>query len=115
MKTPRISGPPAGSPRLERSSCVAGAPRQRARKRRRRTASCGLNGEDAPNRFDEISAFSGGIGIVFGLVAVADADILDEEFRHLGWRSVNAAEPSPTQMNHREIEAGEIKAGQSCD
>src|SRR5215471_19093998 len=44
----------------------------------------GLDGEIAPECFDEIGAFGGGIGIVLGLVAVAHADILDEEFRHLG-------------------------------
>src|SRR5215469_6610732 len=43
----------------------------------------GLNTEIAPDRFDEISAFGRGIGVVLGLVAVAHADILDEEFRHL--------------------------------
>jgi hypothetical protein len=44
----------------------------------------GLDGEIAPECFDEIGAFGGGIGVVLGLVAVAHADILDEEFRHLG-------------------------------
>ena len=44
----------------------------------------GLDAEIAPERFDEIGAFGGGIGIVLGLVAVAHADILDEELRHLG-------------------------------
>ena len=44
----------------------------------------GLDGEIAPDRFDEIGAFGGGIDVVFGLVAIAHADIIDEEFRHRG-------------------------------
>ena len=44
----------------------------------------GLDGEIAPECFDEICAFAGGIGVVLRLVAVAHADILDEEFWHLG-------------------------------
>jgi hypothetical protein len=44
----------------------------------------GFDGEIAPECFYEIGAFAGGIGVVLGLVAVAHADILDEEFRHLG-------------------------------
>src|ERR1700751_4862797 len=42
-----------------------------------------LDGEIPPDRLDEIGAFGGGVGIVFGLVAIAHADIVDEEFRHL--------------------------------
>jgi hypothetical protein len=44
----------------------------------------GFDAEMAPDRFDLIGAFGGGIRIVFGLVAVAHANILDEEFWHLG-------------------------------
>src|SRR5215472_124236 len=43
----------------------------------------GLNAEIAPDRFDEISAFGCGIGVVLGLIAIAHADIIDEEPRHL--------------------------------
>src|SRR5262249_43548603 len=43
----------------------------------------GLNTEIAPDRFDEISAFGRGIGVVLGLVAIAHADIIDEESRHV--------------------------------
>jgi hypothetical protein len=44
---------------------------------------CGLDAERAPERFDQIGSFSGRIRIVFGLVAVAHADVLDKELRHL--------------------------------
>ena len=50
-----------------------------------RNQRCRLDGVRAPDRFDEISPFCGGIRIVLGLVAIAHADIFDEEFRHLGW------------------------------
>jgi len=43
-----------------------------------------LDGEIPPDRLDEIGALSRRIGIVLRLVAIAYADILDEEFRHLG-------------------------------
>src|SRR6516225_2092454 len=43
----------------------------------------GLNTEIAPDRFDEISAFGRGIGVVLGLIAIAHADIIEEESRHL--------------------------------
>src|SRR5262249_52538022 len=42
-----------------------------------------LDAEIAPDRLDKIGAFGGGVRIVFGLVAVAHADILDEELWHL--------------------------------
>jgi hypothetical protein len=43
-----------------------------------------LDTEIAPDCFDEIGAFGGGICIIFGLVAVAHAYIFDEELGHLG-------------------------------
>ena len=43
-----------------------------------------LDGEIAPDRLDEIGAFGCRIGIVLGFVAIAHADIVDEDFRHLG-------------------------------
>jgi hypothetical protein len=42
-----------------------------------------LDPEITPDRFNEIRAFAGGISIVFGLIAVAHADKLDEELWHL--------------------------------
>jgi len=39
---------------------------------------------DRARPHDEIGAFGGGIRIVLGLVAIAHADILDEQFRHRG-------------------------------
>src|SRR5260370_33202154 len=38
----------------------------------------------SPDRFDEIGAFGGGISVALGLVAIAHADIVEEELRHLG-------------------------------
>src|SRR5258708_28640543 len=43
----------------------------------------GLDREITPDRFDEIGAFGGGIGIVLGLIAISHAHVLDEKFRHL--------------------------------
>jgi len=43
-----------------------------------------LDREIAPDRFDEIGAFRRGIGVVLGLVAIAHAEIFDEEFGHFG-------------------------------
>src|ERR1700751_3387669 len=44
----------------------------------------GMDGKIAPDRFDEIGAFGGRISVVLGLLAIAHADIVEEELRHLG-------------------------------
>ena len=43
----------------------------------------GFDGEIAPDRFDKAGTFGSGIRIVLGLVAIAHADIVEEQFRHL--------------------------------
>ena len=43
-----------------------------------------LDTELAPDRFDEVGTLGRGIAVVLRLVAIAHADVIKEEFRHLG-------------------------------
>src|SRR5229473_76090 len=58
---------------------------------------CGLDRLIPPYRLDKIGAFGGGIGIVLGLVAIAHADILDEELRHFGGTRQVRQNPRPSK------------------